>query len=166
MATAEVTKSSAYIGLRNTASDNERALVPRLPILQRRTYTLITQSVKQDLPKGALPGRYILVVLWSISEEFDAEFHKWYDEEHMDDISKVPGWLRGRRFKLVDGIDLVDRKGPPIEGWNYLVMHDWESGGYKETKEFIAALQTPWSQKVIGSVKGVMRQFELYRNFE
>lgn len=85
----------------------------------------------------------------------------------MEEISKVPGWLRGRRYKLVDGADLVERRlGPPIEGWNHLVIHDWERGDYRDLPEFIAAIQTPWSEKIMGSVKGVvLRQFELHKNF-
>lgn len=166
MATTETTKSPEYLSLRDKASDNERALIPRLPVLQRRNYSLITQATKPGLPENAVPGKYLLVVLWSVQEELDADFHKWYDEEHMGDISRVPGWLRGRRYKLVDGVDLVEGKGPEIPGWNYLVTHDWEDGNYTQTQEFIAALQTPWSKKIISGVKGAsLRRFELHKNF-
>jgi hypothetical protein len=166
LATTETTNSPAYLGLRDKASDNEKALIPRLTICQRRIYSLVAHSTKPGLPEGALPGKYLLVVLWSVPEELDTEFHKWYDEEHTSEISKVPGWLRGRRYKIVDGADLVERKGPQISGWNYLVMHDWDNGDYKEAREFITAIETKWSQKIIGSVKGVqMRHFELYKDF-
>jgi hypothetical protein len=166
LATIETTKSPAYLGLRDKASDNERALIPRLPILQRRNYSLIAHSTKPGLPEGALPGKYLLVILWSVQEELDTDFHKWYDEEHTNEISKVPGWLRGRRYKLVDGVELAEGKGPQISGWNYLVMHEWDSGDYTQAREFITASETKWSQKIIGSAKGIqMRQFELHKDF-
>jgi hypothetical protein len=166
LATIETTKSPAYLGLRDTASDNERTLIPRLPLLQRRNYSLVAHSTKPGLPEGALPGKYLLVALWSVPEELDTDFHKWYDDEHTNDISNVPGWLRGRRYKLVDAVDLVERKGPEASGWNYLVMHDWDNANYKDAAEFISATQTKWSQKIITSVNGLqMRHFELHKNF-
>lgn len=85
----------------------------------------------------------------------------------MNDISNTPGWLRGRRYKLLEAADLVERKGPPFEGWNYIAIHDYEKSGYTESTEFISALQTPWTKRVMSYAKGaVLRQFELYRNFE
>ncbi|KAF9447371.1 hypothetical protein P691DRAFT_706926 [Macrolepiota fuliginosa MF-IS2] len=164
LATPETTASPEYLGLRNTASENERALIPRLPVLQRRTYSLITQSVQLDLPPSALPSKYLFVILVSVSEDEEADFNKWYDGEYMGDISKTPGWLRGRRYKLVSGTDLVERKlGPPIEGWNYLMLHDYDKRGYRSPLE---SPTTPLAKKVIGALKGIAtREFELHRSF-
>jgi hypothetical protein len=167
LATPETMKSPAYLHLRNIASDNEKTLIPRLPILQRRIYSLIAESAKPDLPASALPGKYLLVALWSVPGELDADFHRWYDEEHMEKIGKVPGWLRGRRYKLVDGLDLGGGKGPSLDGWDYLVMHEWENDDYGEAQEFTSSIQTPWAARVFKEVKGFsLRKFELYKNFE
>lgn len=165
LASPETTKSPTYLRLRDTASDNEKALIPRLPTLQRRTYSLINETAKPDLPSGSLPGKYILVVLWSIPKELDAELHKWYDKEHNAEIAKVPGWLRARRYRLVDGVDLAG-KGPPMEGFEYMVLHEWDRDGYVEAPEFVAAGKTPWSAKVIGGANAcIFRKFVLHKNF-
>lgn len=74
LASPETTKSPAYLELRNTASEIEKALIPRLPVLQRRIYSLIAQSTKPNLPSAALPGKYLLMVLWSVPADLDAEF--------------------------------------------------------------------------------------------
>ncbi|KAF9450666.1 hypothetical protein P691DRAFT_797920 [Macrolepiota fuliginosa MF-IS2] len=167
LATPKTTESPEFLGLRDIASEREKALIPRLPVLQRRTYSLITQSVRPNLPPNALPGKYLLVVLFSVSEDREVDFNKWYDEEHTRDISKTPGWLRARRYKLIDGANRVERGlAPPIEGWNYLTMHDFERGDYRKLPEFIAALETPWSKKTLETLKGVvLREFELHKNF-
>jgi hypothetical protein len=165
LSSPETVKTPAYLSLGNTASQKERELVPRLPILQRRIYSLIAQSVKPGLLANTLPGKHLLVVLWSVPKELDAEFHRWYDEEHTAEIAKGPGWLRARRYRLTEGVDLSGR-GPPIEGWDYLVMHEWEKAGCTETQEFATAIQTPWATKILGGANAFsLRQFELYKNF-
>ncbi|KXN85717.1 hypothetical protein AN958_10900 [Leucoagaricus sp. SymC.cos] len=166
LASPETLKSDAYLALRDKASDNEKAIVPRLPVLQRRAYSLINEVVKPDLPPDTLPGKHLLVVLWSVPKELDAELHEWYDKEHTSDIAKVPGWLRARRYKLVDGTDIAG-KGPSMEGFDYLVLHEWDRDGYLKAPEFIEACKTPWSVKVIGGANAcIFREFILYKNFE
>lgn len=34
--------------------------------------------------------------------EVEEEFNRWYDESHVPNLLKVPGYLSGRRFRLVD----------------------------------------------------------------
>ena len=123
----EITKSPTYLSLRDKASQNEREIIPRLPILQRRTYSLINEVSKPDLPPDSLPGKHLLAILSSFPKELDGGWHQ-------DEPKTPPGWLRTRRYKLVDAVDLVGQ-GPTIDGLGYLVLHEWDRDSYAETPE-------------------------------
>ncbi|KXN91494.1 hypothetical protein AN958_00756, partial [Leucoagaricus sp. SymC.cos] len=166
LASPEVLKSPSYLALRDEASDNEKSIISRIPILQHRTYSLIQEFSRPDLPSDALPGKYILAAIWSISKEMDAEFHRWYEEEHNADVATVPMWLRTRRYRMVDGADIVG-KGPSLEGFDYLVLHEWNQDGYLETPEFIRLSNTAWTLKIVGNARGLMaRPFVLHKHLK
>jgi hypothetical protein len=47
--------------------------------------------------------RAVLVVLSSPSSpEKEEEYHRWYDEVHLPDVLKVPGFVAARRYRLSD----------------------------------------------------------------
>lgn len=48
------------------------------------------------------PG--VMIAMFDIPEALDDEFNKWYDEEHIPEkVGQVPGFLRARRYKALDG---------------------------------------------------------------
>lgn len=159
-ASAEVIKSTEYAQMRDSAYEIDSATVSRLPVLQRRTYTLIRESVAKHY---ALPAKYILLVVWSVPAHLDEEYNKWYDEEHMAEVAQTPGWIRGRRYKLIGSQDIASRPGPPV--YNYLIMFDWDNGDYWE---YIEQKQpTPWTRRMLAAGEGLeIRRYELYRDFE
>ncbi|KAJ3576655.1 hypothetical protein NP233_g297 [Leucocoprinus birnbaumii] len=98
LSSPSITKSPPYLALRDSASANEKSLIPRLPILQRRIYSLINSRTSPDL-SSSLPGQYVLVIFWSVPKELDEEIHKWYDEEHTTEISKSPGLATRKKIQ-------------------------------------------------------------------
>ncbi len=46
-------------------------------------------------------GRYQLVVLTRAREGQRDEFERWYDEQHLADVAKVPGVVSARRFRVL-----------------------------------------------------------------
>jgi hypothetical protein len=46
-------------------------------------------------------GRYSYVVLTQAKPGREAEFGRWYDERHLDDVARIPGIVATRRFKVV-----------------------------------------------------------------
>ena len=85
-------------------------------------------------------------------------------------LSKVPGWLRTRRFILVDrsvtgtlpGATEPDRPPP-----KFLALHDYASpDGPRDSPEFRAAISTPWRIKVHAYKTGDERRtFKVYKTF-
>ena len=48
-------------------------------------------------------GGTILVVMMEVAPEHEAEFNRWYDDEHLPERLEIAGYVSARRFKLEDG---------------------------------------------------------------
>ena len=48
-------------------------------------------------------GITILVVLMDVELGHEAEFDRWYNEEHLPERLEIPGYVSARRFKLEEG---------------------------------------------------------------
>jgi hypothetical protein len=48
-------------------------------------------------------GTGLLMVWVDIDPEFEAEYHRWYDEEHVPHLLAVPGFLSAGRYVAVKG---------------------------------------------------------------
>ena len=48
-------------------------------------------------------GGTILVVMMEVAPEHEAEFNRWYDDEHLPERLEIPGYISARRFKLEEG---------------------------------------------------------------
>jgi hypothetical protein len=45
-------------------------------------------------------AKYLFVVLTNAAEGRDAEFNDWYDNQHISDVLKLPGFVSAQRFNL------------------------------------------------------------------
>jgi len=48
-------------------------------------------------------GTGLLMVWTDIDSEFEADFNRWYDEEHIPRLLQVPGFLSAGRYVAVKG---------------------------------------------------------------
>ncbi|KAH9848163.1 hypothetical protein C2E23DRAFT_889400 [Lenzites betulinus] len=140
-----------YADLAHTRSARETALIARLALLDRRTYTLrepVYPPAAGDAYDPRRPGPYASVVEVDVKPEGEAEFNRWYEEEHIPLLAKVPGWVRSRRFELesagATGSEAKPGDAPP----KYLAIHEWENPTAFETAEFKAAVSTEWMTKI------------------
>jgi hypothetical protein len=75
-------------------------------------------------------GTGLLMVWTDIDAEFEAEFNRWYDEEHIPRLLEVPGFLSAGRY-------MADRGSP-----KYLAMYEPEdhnvlrSAAYLDTVKY------------------------------
>lgn len=58
----------------------------------------------QDYPTQHI-GNTIMVVMMQVDPEDEADFNRWYDEEHLRERLEIPGYISARRFKLQEGTD-------------------------------------------------------------
>lgn len=54
--------------------------------------------------------------------EKEAEFNAWYDHSHVPNLTQVPGYVSGARFRLLEHPTL-DGRG---QGPKYLALYEWE----------------------------------------
>ena len=67
-----------------------------------------------------------LLMLWTdVDPEHEAEFNRWYNEEHIQYLLKVPGFLSAGRYEALSG-------GP-----KYLAMYELEEPSVLRTQAFL-----------------------------
>lgn len=162
----------AYKALGRERSDREKDVLARMEYLERRIYSVyepVPVTVSPDF-KGYTVGDGLVLVAVSleVAPEHETDFNKWYDEEHIPMLSKVPGWLRTRRFVLKDSgasgklVGTDGFKTPP----KYLALHEYANTAVFEKPEWKAATSTEWRDRVFKNVtKFERRTFEVYKDF-
>ena len=96
-----------------------------------------------------------LLMLWTdVDPQYEAEFNRWYDEEHIKHLTSVPGFLNGGRY--------VALKGGP----KYLAMYELEDHNVLRTSAFLDAVRykpSPWRAKASGGHVGRNYILNAYR---
>jgi hypothetical protein len=72
------------------------------------------------------------------------DFHKWYHEEHLDLLSKVPGYRKSSRYVLGPATPLT--LGEPGK---YLAIHELDSMEGLAGPEAKAANETEWTVRML-----------------
>ncbi|KAG6857058.1 hypothetical protein H0H87_010023 [Tephrocybe sp. NHM501043] len=168
--TPEVLQSNAYKSLSLNAPAHEKSIISRLAFLNRRIYHRF-QTIQNPKFNTAtpLPAAVVLVVgMKPTSLEKEEDVNNWYSEEHLALMSKVPGFIRARRFKLVSSIELAGKADPasPAVAFPYVTLYDWESAAYVNEPAFKEAISTPWTVNVFSEVAdSELRLFGLHKRF-
>jgi antibiotic biosynthesis monooxygenase (ABM) superfamily enzyme len=164
-----VLESQPYKNLWNTQSDREKQVLRNLALLDRRKYARNERApvrTKESF-KGLRQGQAVVLVSFDIAPEHADELHRWYEEEHIEMLRKVPGWLESRRFILQDaGVSGSGAEGYPSKPPKFLAMHYYESPDVQETVEWKEATSTPWRTRMMELVGNPERRiFTVYKTF-
>ncbi|KAK5167822.1 uncharacterized protein LTR77_007521 [Saxophila tyrrhenica] len=111
-----------------------------------RVYELIQDYNPDNLPDTAPP--FTLHV--QNEPASDADYHDFYENEHLDLLHKVPGYRRSQRYKLVHNI-----MGAPEGTPRFLVIHEWDHLDALDGPELRAADSSPNVHRVFGTAKAV-----------
>jgi hypothetical protein len=103
-------------------------------------------------------GGAIMQLRWHVPADRDAEYHKWYDEEHLYDVVSKPGVLGGRRFARVEGIPYA-----ADTEYGYITIYQLDSPAALETPIYktMATDPSPWTRNVafaLGIARDVLVQ--------
>jgi hypothetical protein len=154
--TTGVITSKEYEALESLGSDLDKVTMSDLGGNSSRTYAHLRTTVHPGTTAEELPGKYVFAVSIEVAPENEDDFIKWYacfsdcdfswfdflsknDEEHVDLISRVPGWKRCRRYKLV--------ASQPVS--KHLALHELDNKDFSTTAETKYATTTEWSQRVL-----------------
>ena len=135
----DVLDSPEYKAVSANASDRDKSVAAGLATLDRRIY----EQISEDGSPVGRPAPVILAVAMSVPEGSEDDMDAWYTEEHIPMLLKVPGWRRIRRFRLILALDAP---GPA-----FLSVHELAGPEVLEDPGFLAAISTPWRDRVVAS---------------
>jgi hypothetical protein len=88
------------------------------------------------------------LTIWTdLDSTREADFHEWYDREHLQERADVPGFVNARRYRSM--------AGPPA----FFAAYDTESLAALSAPEYQKALanQTGWSKRVFTGFRNTVR---------
>jgi len=146
-----------YTALRETRSAREQFILDEgLDLLDRRIYKTISSRGKSDGPSPV-----ITVVTFVIQKDLVDQLHAWYEEEHLEHISRIPGWRRSRRFELVES---TDQKPGYVE---LFAVHDFDQSNGLGGLEHEQARSTPWRSRILPIIhRRDSKVFDLVHEFQ
>ncbi len=90
-----------------------------------------------------------LLFVWAdVDPSFEDDYNRWYDQEHVEERVRIPGFISGTRYHVVG------------TGRRYLGLYRTESLDVFDTAAYKAAFthQTPWSVTNLGRMRDAMRR--------
>lgn len=99
-------------------------------------------------------ARALFISAGDIPPAHETEFNRWYDEEHVPLIAKVPGVLRARRF--------FDPAGKP----RYVALYDLAGPEVRNHPDWQVAISTPWTRRIREYQAGVDRLVRTYLAYD
>jgi len=92
-------------------------------------------------PEGEhAPAGWLQVVMMTVKPKAEAEFNDWYDNEHVDRISRVSGFRGVERF--------IATRGSP----RYVALWSMPTAQESEAPDWLEASQTPWTVRMRASI--------------
>ncbi len=88
----------------------------------------------------------LLIVRTDVVSEMEEEFNRWYNEEHIPRLLRVPGVLWAKR-----GMNTG-------EGQKYIAVYEHESGEVQKTAAYRDALETDWTHKIRPYLRNFARE--------
>lgn len=137
-------------------SPQEQELIDHnVNLLDRRVYAEISTRGHVEGPAPIM-----MSVAFVVKDEHVDEMHRWYEEEHTSDLMQIPGWLRSRRFQLVDS---DDQKPGYTE---LLAVHEYAKENGLDGKEHELAKSKPWRNRILALVESRKNQrYEFLHEF-
>ena len=99
-------------------------------------------------------GGTVLVVTMEVDPADEAEFNRWYNEQHLPERMAIPGYVSARRFRLVEGDGAL----------TYLCIWELEDGSplqsrmYQEQQADPTALYLRVNGTIKARTRGLYRQ--------
>jgi hypothetical protein len=97
-------------------------------------------------------GRGLLAVWADIPANIEEDFNRWYDEEHLAERARIPGFLNARRY--------ISLQGTP----KYIALYDTVDAQVLQGETYLQVLNnaTPWTQRVRPHFQNFVRnEYEL-----
>lgn len=91
-----------------------------------------------------LLGTGMLMTFTEVPPEHEQDFNEWYNREHVDERTQLPGFVRSRRYVACEGTT-----SPKYVAWYETgTVADLAAPGYME----LLADQSPWSKRMMAEL--------------
>lgn len=113
-------------------------------------------ACEQIVPGHAFPPPASVALFAAIGDvpvEHEAEFNRWYDEEHLPMLARVPGVLAARRFRASAGTP------------RYVALYDLADPDAPSRPEWQAANETAWARRIdalTADAEWILRGYRAY----
>lgn len=113
--------------------------------MRRRTHR-IGDGGEAELMNGKGPA--LLLVMMDIDPEYEAEFNRWYEDEHVPERMSIPGFLNARRYRAIEGEP------------KYLALYELESPDVLESESYrywYGEGRTEWTKRILAKSSHFLR---------
>ncbi|KAF1960882.1 alpha/beta-hydrolase [Byssothecium circinans] len=121
------------------------------------------EKVENEGEGNVMVAVYLTLQSGSAEEEKsrEEELAKWYKEEHVPLLQKVPGWRRTRRF-VTSSLDIAEGREKV-----FLSLHEYAPKNGLGGEEFKRATGTEWNDRIYKDVVASKRRrvYDLYYTF-
>ena len=152
-----------YTRLRENRSPREAETIARVDVGRRfldLAFARQSPSFRplEELTDAEAEGVVLVAVEITLADPAgEAEFSRWFDEEHAPMLSRIPGWLRSRRFKTSAS------EGMPA---THVALNEYAGANGLGGPEHREAMSTPWRDEVFRNVaEKARRTYELFYVF-
>jgi len=137
MESPDALKSDAYKSLSQPPiqTQEDREMVAKFKNNLRGVMTQILSAGAETAPSPDV-ARALLCVGLEPEPAYEEEYNAWYNDEHIPFLIKVPGVLRARRFRALEGSP------------RYLAVYELTEPSVRQGAGFSAAADTPWSARM------------------
>jgi hypothetical protein len=148
-------ETPAYKALWENSSEREKRIMSSLAALDRRVYSLVSDSWADGISEASGAAPVIMAVSMSVPAALEPDLAAYYEREHFPLLLAVPGWRRARRYVLASGT------GP-----KFLSLHEIDSEAAFDEPGYKAAISTPWRNRIVEAAIGRERRvFGLHKSF-
>jgi uncharacterized protein (TIGR02118 family) len=67
-----------------------------------------------------MAASHLFMVRANVAPAREDAFNRWYDDEHVHDVARLPGCVRATRYRVLDGL-------PGDTSYRYLALYEFES---------------------------------------
>lgn len=123
--------------------DFDTRFYQRVQVLESRGES----GVDSDTAKRCI-GKVVKSTAIQPAQGTEEEFDQWYRDEHLEQVSQMPGWRKSTRYELIFKVQSKDDEIKE-EAPKYLALHEFEEG--TDVKRMPREEWTKWTTKMVES---------------
>ncbi|KAK3387916.1 Alpha/Beta hydrolase protein [Podospora didyma] len=162
-------ETPTYLTLRANRSPREAETIGQVDVVRHFLDLVATKQSEEFVPIEEIPdeeaeGLVLVSVQVELREGVDEkEVIRWYEEEHLEMLAKVPGWLRSRVYRTPSVIE----NGVSGHAVKIVTLHDYAKENGLGGEEHTASMSTPWRDAIFAKyvTAKTRRTYELFYTF-